>query len=137
MKLLARIFLASGIFAASNWTAAAQSVPSVTGTVAAANGAPLTGALVSLVPIQSSYDWGHMVLAGRAYPEPSVTAQSDIAGRYRLAPPSGGLWLVVVEAPGHVPLQSPPLALLERVDLPPAIPPRDAGARLETGTPGV
>ncbi|HWM93453.1 MAG TPA: carboxypeptidase-like regulatory domain-containing protein [Thermoanaerobaculia bacterium] len=137
MKLLARTLLASGIFAACNWTAAAQSVPSVTGIVAAADGAPLTGALVSLVPMQSSYDWGRMVLAGRAYPEASVSARSDTAGRYRLAPPSGGLWLVVVEAPGHVPLQSPPLALLDPVDLPPAIPPQDSGARLEAGTPGV
>jgi len=107
------------------------------GTVAAADGSPFAGALVSLVPVQSSYEWGRMVLGGRAYPEPAATAKSDASGRYRLAPPSAGLWLVTVEAPGHVPLQSAPLALVESVDLPPAVPPRDAGARLEVGIPGV
>lgn len=108
--------------------------PGVGGLVTGADGAPLVAARVSLVPVQSSYEWGRMVLSGRYQPEAAATAQSDATGRYRLAPPSAGLWMVVAEAPGHVPVQSPALTLLEPADLPPAILPRDAGTRLEVRT---
>lgn len=106
----------------------------VGGLVTGADGAPLAGARVSLVPVQSSYEWGRMVLSGRSQPEAAAAAQSDAAGRYQLISPSIGLWMVVVEAPGHVPVQSPALTLLEPAELPPAILLRDAGTRLEVRT---
>lgn len=113
---------------------AASAAITVSGIVAGVDGAPLPGARVSLLPVQSSYDWGTMVLAGRSRPEAVAAVQSDAAGRYRLTPPSAGLWMVVVEAPGHVPVQSRALALLEPAELPPAVPPRDAGSRIGVRT---
>lgn len=107
--------------------------PEVSGTVSGVVG--VAGARVSLVPVQASHAWGAMVLSGRAYPEPAAQTGTDASGRYRLAAPSPGLWVVVVEAPGRVPVQSADLALLEPTELPPVVPPKDAGAPLDVKGP--
>ncbi len=131
MKRTRWLSLAASLLALLSGSGAAAAAVEISGSVAGDDGAPLAGAAVSLVALQSSHDWGTMVLAGRAYPEPAVQVKSDAAGRFRLVPPSVGLWTVVAEAPGRAPVQLSLLASVEAVELPPAILPRDAGAVLE------
>jgi hypothetical protein len=95
-----------------------------------AEGAPAGGARASLFPVQSSHEWGRMILAGRPAPEAVATAVVDAAGSFRLIAPSAGLWTVVAEAPGRVPVQMSPLAVVEVVELPPAILPEAAEVRV-------
>jgi uncharacterized GH25 family protein len=109
---------------------AATPIP-VTGSVTTVGGAPVARARVGLVPFQSSHAWGRMTLAGRAYAEPAVSTETDAAGRFALAGPESGLWVVVVEKPGFLPVQYSPLPLVEETDLPPAVLIESAGARFQ------
>lgn len=93
----------------------------VSGAVTRGDGTPVAGARVEIAPLQSSYEWGTMVLGGRSHPEPVASAESDAAGRFTLPAPGPGLWTVVVRAPGFLPLQQSPLPLAEPVELPPAV----------------
>lgn len=111
----------------------------LSGTVARPDGAPLAGARILLLPLPSSHEWGRMALAGRAAPELTATATADADGGFRLATPRAGLWTVVAEAPGRVPVQLSPLIVVESTGLPPALLPEDAGFHFQVtrkdGTP--
>lgn len=89
------------------WILAAAAAPdpgalTVTGTILAP-----AGTRVELLPLLPD-------------PAPVAEARTDAAGRYALQAPSAGLWRVVVRTPS--PLQSPPLPLVEPVEMPPARP---------------
>ena len=101
----------------------------VRGTVLDAAGTPLAGARAELLPVPSSYEQGRLRLAG-AEPAALATTTTDALGRYALAAPGPGVFTVRLGAAGAVPLQSPPLPLVEDAELPPAAPPPDAGAAL-------
>lgn len=57
-------------------------------------------------------------MAPQAAPVATITA--DAAGRFALQAPSVGLWRVVVRTQGAPPLQSPPLPVVEPLELAPA-----------------
>jgi protocatechuate 3,4-dioxygenase beta subunit len=103
----------------------------ITGAVLRPDGTPVAGARVELGALPSSYDWGRMVLGGRAYGEPATATATDRAGRFTLETPGDGLWAVVVQAPGFVPLQYAPLAVVEPVELPSAVLVEDVRARFQ------
>lgn len=117
--------------------AAAPAPPplTVSGAVTRGDGSPVAGARVEIAPLQSSFEWGRMVLGGRAYPEPAAAAESDAAGRFTLGAPAPGLWTVVVQAPGALPVQYSPLALSEPVELPPAVLLEGTAARVQAVSP--
>lgn len=87
--------------------------PVVTGVVLGPDHRPTAGARVELLPIPSRT--GN---PGTSEPVAAVTA--DSAGRFTLQAPSSGIWKVVVRSTGASPLQSPPLPLVEPLELPPA-----------------
>ena len=107
----------------------------VTGTIHDRTGTALAGALVELLPVESAYARGVGMLGGRAYPRPGAIARSDASGRFVLTPPRAGLWSVVVEAPGFVPMEVAPLAVLEAVELEPAVLVPSVGSRLRVVDP--
>ncbi|HEX5715403.1 MAG TPA: carboxypeptidase-like regulatory domain-containing protein [Thermoanaerobaculia bacterium] len=76
----------------------------LTGTVLAPDYRPVAGARVELLPILPA--------------DPVATAVTDAAGRFSLPAPSSGLWKVVVRS--AAPIQSPPLPVVEPLELPPA-----------------
>jgi hypothetical protein len=115
--------------------APAPSPLTVSGTVTRGDGSPVAGARVELAPLQSSFEWGRMVLGGRAHPEPAAAGESDAAGRFTLPAPGPGLWTVVVQAPGSLPFQYSPLALAEPVELPPAVLLEGNAARVQVVNP--
>src|SRR5687768_12712425 len=75
---------------------------SVTGTVLAPDNRPAAGVRIEL-----------RTLSGSA----TATAETDAAGRFALEAPSAGIWRVVVRS--SPPLQSPPLPLVEPLEVPP------------------
>ncbi|HTG34315.1 MAG TPA: carboxypeptidase-like regulatory domain-containing protein [Thermoanaerobaculia bacterium] len=107
----------------------------VTGAVVRPDGTPVAGVRVELSALPSSYEWGRMVLGGRTYGEPATATATDRAGRFALTAPGAGLWTVVVQAPGFVPLQYAPLAVVEPVELPPAVLIEDVHARFQVISP--
>ncbi|HWN44317.1 MAG TPA: carboxypeptidase regulatory-like domain-containing protein [Thermoanaerobaculia bacterium] len=84
--------------------ASASSELVLTGTVLTPENRPAAGARVELLPILG--------------PAPVASTQTDVAGRFVLQAPSVGLWKVVVRSSS--PLQSPPLPVVEPLELPPA-----------------
>lgn len=87
--------------------AVASSGLAVTGTVLAPDDKPVVGARVELLPLSPD-------------PAPVAETRTDNAGRYALQAPGSGLWRVVVRSADSPPLQSPPLPLVEPLELPPA-----------------
>jgi hypothetical protein len=107
----------------------------VSGAVSTPAGFPIAGARAQLVPIQSNHEWGRMVLAGQPYPKPAVATVSDAAGRFTLAAPEAGLWTVVVESPGFLPMQFSPLSLTGAAELPAVVLPKATAARFTVLAP--
>jgi protocatechuate 3,4-dioxygenase beta subunit len=90
----------------------------ITGRILAPGGAPLAEARVDLLPLADEHRAGRLELEGKATPEPVATALSDVQGNLRLTAPEVGMWKVAVRVPGHVPLESNPLALVDEAELP-------------------
>ncbi len=110
--------------------------PRLRGQVVAASGEGLAGAHVELLPLPSNFAAGLLTLAGHERPAPVAGGTSGPAGRFELAAPAPGLYVVFVTAAGRVPMHLQPLALVDGVDLPPVRLRRDAGAPLQVRAPG-
>lgn len=100
----------------------------IAGTVAGPDGRALAQARVDLAPLPANHGWGSAVLSGRAAPEPVRTTATDSAGSFALEAPTAGVWTVLVQAEGFVPMRLAPFPLVEATVLPPVLLPRDAGA---------
>ena len=107
--------------------------PSVTGTVLGLDNRPLSGARAELLPVLAQARSS----GAAADPAPVAVTTTDAAGRFELAAPSTGLWKVKVRSKGISPLPSPPLPLVEPLELPPvslagardAVPPESPATR--------
>jgi protocatechuate 3,4-dioxygenase beta subunit len=109
----------------------------VGGRVEGADGSPLAGARVSLLPVPSSAEEDRLALLGKAGPDPVATASTGPDGAFRLAAPAAGMWKVRVEARGLVPREFDLVPLLEETELPAVKLERDAGLELRvTGLDG-
>lgn len=104
--------------------------PALGGVVLDDGGAPVPGARVELLPLPSNHGWANGVLDGRASSETAAKARSGDAGRFRLKSPGPGLWSVVVQAEGFVPMRYRLLPLVRDTELPPVTLLPDAGARV-------
>ena len=132
MKSLAsRLLTTAALLAALSPPALFAGPLAVRGTVLDAAGAPLAGARAEdLLQVPSSYEQGRLRLAGAEPAALATTTTTDALGRYALTAPGPGVFTVRLGAAGAVPLQSPPLPLVEDAELPPATPPPDVGAAL-------
>ncbi|HKH49700.1 MAG TPA: carboxypeptidase-like regulatory domain-containing protein [Thermoanaerobaculia bacterium] len=90
---------------------------------------PLAGAQVELLPVLRNYEQGRRRLEGRD-PAPLAVTVTDTLGRFVVGGGKTGVFAVRVAAPGKVPIRFDPLPLVEDTELPPAVPPKDAGAKL-------
>lgn len=108
----------------------------VRGSVVTADGQVPVEISVALAPMPSAYEWSRGILTGRFGPDPEVATELRAGGTFVLRAPRPGLWMVVIQGPGFVPIYHPSLALVESVELPPAVLLADAGASLRTVAPG-
>jgi protocatechuate 3,4-dioxygenase beta subunit len=101
----------------------------ISGSVTGPEGEAVAGARVRLLPQPGV--WAQGLAAFRGEGDPPAVAQGtvDAAGRFRLEAPRVGLWTVVAEAPGRVPVELRRLSLTDPVELDPAILIEDVGAR--------
>ncbi len=125
-------------------TAPALASPfAIGGTVRTASGEPLAEAQVELLPLLDNYSTLAGILAGPEPSEPAATAVTDASGRYQLEVPASGVWQVVADAPGHVPMLYFLLPLTGSRELPPVTLASDVGGSLQVRdasgapTPGV
>jgi len=102
----------------------------VSGRVTGPEGAAVPGARVRLLP--QAGDWAQGLAAFRGEADPPAVAETvvDAGGRFRLEAPGIGLWKLIAEAPGRVPVEIRRLALTDPAEIDPAILFEDAGARL-------
>jgi protocatechuate 3,4-dioxygenase beta subunit len=107
----------------------------VDGQVLDADGKPVQGASVRLVPRAKGHEIWTMHLENRANPEPVAKATSDAKGQFRVTAPETGMWRVIVEAPGRVPRQYDLEPLLEAASLPPVHLPADTGLEVRVTDP--
>ena len=103
----------------------------VSGMVRTSEGDPLPEARVALLPHLSNYVWAQGILAGRGAPEPIVTARTDRSGRFSVEIPQVGVWAMVVEATGFVPMRYRPLPVVGSTELPPVTLLPDVGTSIE------
>lgn len=106
LRLLLVFFLAASALDAS--------VP-ISGRVTA-GGKPLTGARVTLHPMEGTYARADAFFAGLADAEAAVEVESD-AGFFRVAAPDIGVWRVKIEAPGSMPVSHRLYPLVDPVEL--------------------
>jgi protocatechuate 3,4-dioxygenase beta subunit len=111
---LALLFLAVPSFAA------------VTGTVMTTDGAPIAGAKLTLLPIESVASRAARLVAGSAAPEPLASATSDTKGNFSVEASKEALSDLRIEAPGS----EPQIVRVERDDDLGAIALRKAAARM-------
>lgn len=112
----------------SGLPALAAPIP-VSGSVTGPEGASVPGARVRLLPQPGTWAQGLAALRGEGDPAAAAEAAVGSAGRFRLEAPGVGLWRVVAEAPGRVPVELRHLALTDAAELAPAVLLEDAGAR--------
>lgn len=106
-----------------------QAQPGVAGTVVGPDGKPFAAATVELLPVLPGFATGRLRLEGREV-QPAAAAIPDERGRFALSAPQEGVYRVRVAAPGRVPMQSAPVALVEETELPPVALREDAGLSL-------
>lgn len=107
----------------------------VSGRVMGPGGTPVKDVRVLLVPIPPAFEAGRIELAGRAFPEPAATVAAGADGAFRLAA-EPGVWRVIVEAPGFVPLEHTLVPLTEEIELPAARLRPDARLEIRVTGPG-
>jgi protocatechuate 3,4-dioxygenase beta subunit len=91
----------------------------VSGSVLDVRGAPVEGASVELLPVLSNFGRNERLYEHHGRPKPVAEAQTDRRGRYRLGAPGPGIWRLVIEASGKVPMRYFPLATARSVEVPP------------------
>lgn len=116
----------AGLFALTALAPLSAQMLALDGVVADEKGKPLAGATVELTPLLPEAEVARLLLAGHDGPPPTASARTDTAGRYRLAAPKAGMWIVVASAPGRVAMQRELVPLLEATSLgearlPPAV----------------
>jgi hypothetical protein len=111
------------------FSATAAEIP-VEGIVRGAEGMGILGARVELRPVVSRFEAGLEELEGRPEPAPVARVAVDRMGRFRLSAPQIGLWRLVVEADGYVPMEIPALPVLEETSLPQVTLRSDSGLRV-------
>lgn len=85
-------------------------------------GLPVAGAQVALLPLANNFEWSRRLLEeGRVESDPVSHTTTDATGRFQLVAPAPGVFTVLVEAPGYVPVRHYPLALANPAELPTAI----------------
>ncbi len=107
----------------------------ITGTVQAADGEPIAGAVVELLPVRSAYRKGLDALAGRLEPEPAAGVVTGDDGFFELAAPEAGLWRVRAAAPGFVTMIAQLEPLVEELALPGVTLRPDAGLSVSVRGP--
>ncbi len=105
----------------------------IDGRVIGTDGQAIAGARVELWPALSRYEMG-VHEANGADGAAELPAEAETAsgadGRFTLAAPRAGIWMVTVRTAGCVPVRLPFLPFLEPVSLPDAVLRRDAGLRV-------
>ncbi len=129
-KLLATALL----IAAAAVPALAQEV-AVGGRVVALGGDPLPGVEVQLLPLVDSFHRSAMDFDGISV-EPVGRALTDDDGHYRLTAPGAGLWRIVIQAPGFVPVAADLMPLIEPRELADAELSPDEGITVKVVDPG-
>jgi len=89
----------------------------VSGRVVDPGGKAAAGVKVLLIPVPTAVESAKLELAGKANPEPVVTAATDAAGGFQLAAPDAGMWRVRIEARGFVPLETSLAPLVDEAEL--------------------
>jgi Carboxypeptidase regulatory-like domain len=122
----------------------------VSGRVTAEDGRPLAGARVTLSRPAASCVWVEGSAAADRPAEqraplpplppatpfvPTAQAAAGADGRFLLQAPEPGIWLLTAEAPGHLARELLLDALLEPVELDPAVLPRDIGLEVWVAGP--
>ncbi len=113
-------------------SAPSAATPIVRGTVRTAAGEPLPEARVELHAVLSAFAEGSRLLStGRPDGPPAATVRTDADGRFEVRAPAPGMWRLVVDADGFVPVQNAPLPLVENRELPPVSLLADVGTNIE------
>jgi hypothetical protein len=108
-----------GLLVLSIGSAALASEIPIGGRITTSGGRVLAEVEVLLLPLPDSLSELGGVLDRKPI-EPVARALSDKKGRFELAAPHAGLWRVLIDAPGFVPLQSDLGPLIEPLELPDA-----------------
>jgi len=130
LLLLIVAFLGLPGFGAAS-AAAAEAAVEIRGTVVGANGAGQAGVVASLEPVLDGRERGLQALvAGSGSDsglEPVDRHRTGEDGGYLLLAPEPGMWRVVLEAPGRVPVERRLVPLFENTTLPTVQLPEDVG----------
>ncbi|MCP4653936.1 MAG: hypothetical protein GY856_00815, partial [bacterium] len=102
----------------------------VRGVVTAPQGTGLAGARIELQPFLSNFETELALFERRAFPQEVASVTTDPSGRFALEAPHPGVFRVVVEADGFVPMRYFLLPLANAVELPPLALPRAARTRV-------
>ena len=73
---------------------------------------------VSLTAMPNTFEWGRTLVLGEFHFEAVVRTTLAEGGRFELAVPQPGSWLIRLEAPGYVPLQYAVTALVPAAGAP-------------------
>jgi hypothetical protein len=101
--------------------------PALSGTVAATTGGPLAGVDVEISPLLTDHEADVRLLHPDPEERPVVRARTDAAGRFVVRSPAAGLYRLVLQAPGRVPVERSPIPLVDDVELEPVSLATDAG----------
>ena len=94
-------------------------------------GGPSSRVRLELRPLLPSHERGRVLLAGRDESAPAAGALAETGGSFRIVAPSAGMWRLIAQAPGKVPMEYPAAPLTEETDVPPVELPRDAGLEVK------
>ncbi len=117
---------------------AAEAGIRIDGHVVDSRARPIAGAHVELQSLPSRYEMGLQEAGGRDSregSEPAVQGVTRADGRFELLAPGPGLWRIVADAEGFVPMVLPLLPLLADTSLLPVELPDDAGLRVRVVDP--
>lgn len=129
--LLSLAFSVVGVLGAAELHAAVH----LRGRVESSGGA-LKDVEISVARMPSVYEDGQRLIADAARPEPVDSTHSGSDGRFRLAVPEPGMWVVRASKDGFAPMEIELFPLLEDTDLPRLELSRDRGLEFRVMTTG-